>query len=130
MKRTGEIVLGIIGILVYGLVTALGGFMLFLQNNEGLLQDAVEETPQASFEDLNMVMEGMGTGGWALVITSILAIVLSIVAMVLIKGNKRPKIAGIILIITSVLGTIFTVGIGIFPGIFLLISGIMCLARK
>ncbi|MFD1412353.1 DUF4064 domain-containing protein [Oceanobacillus jeddahense] len=130
MKRTAEIVLGVIGILGYGLITALGGFMLFLQNNEDVLQEVVEQSPDMGLNDLNTVMEGMGAGGWALLITSILAIILSLVAIFLIKGNKQPKIAGSIFIVISILGSIVTVGFGIIPGIFLLISGIMCLVRK
>ncbi|WP_040982549.1 DUF4064 domain-containing protein [Oceanobacillus jeddahense] len=130
MKRTVEIVLGVIGILGYGLITALGGFMLFLQNNEDVLQEVVEQSPDIGLGDLNTVMEGMGSGGWTLTITSIIAIILSFVAIFLIKGNKRPKMAGTIFIVTSILGAIFTVGIGILPGIFLLISGSMCFARK
>jgi len=130
MKRTVEIVLGVIGIVGYGLLAALGGFMLFLQNNEDLLQEVVEQSPEMGLDDLNTVMEGMGAGGWALLITSILAIILSLVAIFLIKGNKQPKIAGSIFIVISILGAIVTVGFGIIPGIFLVISGIMCLVRK
>ncbi|GAA0344576.1 DUF4064 domain-containing protein [Oceanobacillus oncorhynchi subsp. oncorhynchi] len=130
MKRTVEIVLGVIGMVGYGLVAALGGFMLFLQNNEDLLQEVVEQSPEMGLDDLNTVMEGMGAGGWALLITSILAIILSLVSIFLIKGNKRPKVAGSIFIVISILGSIVTVGFGIIPGIFLLISGIMCLVRK
>ncbi|MEF3327560.1 DUF4064 domain-containing protein [Oceanobacillus sp. M60] len=130
MKRTVEIVLGVIGMVGYGLVAALGGFMLFLQNNEDLLQEVVEQNPEMGLNDLNTVMEGMGAGGWALLITSILAIILSLAAIFLIKGNKQPKIAGSIFIVISILGSIVTVGFGIIPGIFLLISGIMCLVRK
>ncbi|WP_339184462.1 DUF4064 domain-containing protein [Oceanobacillus sp. FSL W7-1293] len=130
MKRTVEIVLGVIGMVGYGLVAALGGFMLFLQNNEDLLQEVVEQNPEMGLNDLNTVMEGMGAGGWALLITSILAIILSLVSIFLIKGNKRPKVAGSIFIVISILGSIVTVGFGIIPGIFLLISGIMCLVRK
>lgn len=130
MKRTVEIVLGVIGMVGYGLVAALGGFMLFLQNNEDLLQEVVEQNPEMGLNDLNTVMEGMGAGGWALLITSILAIILSLAAIFLIKGNKQPKIAGSIFIVISIFGSIVTVGFGIIPGIFLLISGIMCLVRK
>ncbi|GGP09100.1 DUF4064 domain-containing protein [Oceanobacillus neutriphilus] len=130
MKRTGEIVLSVIGILGYGLLGALGGFMLFLQNNEDILQEAAEENPDVNMGDLNTIIEGMGTGGTMLVTISIIAIILSVVAIFLVKGNKQPVIAGVILIVTSVLGAIITFGAGAIPGIFLLISGIMCLVRK
>lgn len=51
MKRTVEIVLAIIGILGYGLLGAFGVVMLVLQNNEAILQDIVEQTPEMGLGD-------------------------------------------------------------------------------
>ncbi|WP_130860739.1 DUF4064 domain-containing protein [Gracilibacillus phocaeensis] len=132
MKRTGETILSIIGMLGYGLIAAFGSIMLVLQDNETFLQDLEENSRETSSGDLNVnaVLDGMSIGGWLFVIASILAILLSFVAIFLMKGNKRPKTAGIIFIVTAVLAAISTVGIGIIPSIFLLISGIMCLVRK
>ena len=130
MKRTVEIVLAIIGILGYGLLIAFGVVMLVLQNNEAILQDIVEQTPEMGLGDLDTLIEGLSTGGWLILIVAVLAIILSIVAIFLIKGNKHPKSAGIIFVVTSILGAVITVGFGIFPGIFILIAGIMCFVRK
>ncbi|WP_077324215.1 DUF4064 domain-containing protein [Virgibacillus siamensis] len=132
MKRTGEIVLSIIGVVLYALC-ALGGFIgASVLNNEQLMSNLANEmaTPQMPASDI-MTMFDTASGGIMLFgIISVVSLILGIVAAVMLKGNKKPKAAGIILIITSVLGTIVTVLGVVIPAIFLLIAGIMALARK
>lgn len=134
MKRTAEIVVGILGVLVYGLTAGLGGLMVWLQNNKGLLEDTLNEgaqdQPEVSTADMEAFLDVLGTGGWLLVGTSVVAIVLGIVAMVLLKGNNKPMAAGIIFLVTAVIGSIVTGGAGILAGIFYLVAGIMALVRK
>ncbi|MBY7142329.1 DUF4064 domain-containing protein [Virgibacillus sp. NKC19-3] len=135
MKRTGEIVLGIIGALVYGFLGIIGGAMIWLQNNEALLQESLEEAPQQggeiSAEEFNEVIEVMGSGGTMMLVFSIIAIILGIIAMIFLKGNKRPKVAGIIFLASAVIGFfVFGIIFGIMSGVFYIIAGIMCLARK
>ncbi|MRH43849.1 DUF4064 domain-containing protein [Aquibacillus halophilus] len=135
MNRTGEIVLGIIGVLLYGLLVALGGAMVWLTNNEGLLQEIFDETtseldPSVSVGSFEGFVDSLSSGGWFFLIASLVAFVLGIVAIILVKGNKMPKVAGIIFIILAVVGSFVTFGLGIIAGIFYLIAGIMCLARK
>ncbi|SES97073.1 Protein of unknown function [Oceanobacillus limi] len=130
MKRTGEIILGIIGALFYGILAFIGGAAMWLRNNPDLVQQALDESPEDLGISANELIDTMGTGGTFLLVSSIIAIVLGIVAMVLLKGNKNPKVAGIIFIATSIIFAIITFGGGIFAGILYLIAGIMCLVRK
>lgn len=89
-----------------------------------------QEDPNLSMTDLNSVLDSMGSGGMLLLIMSIVAIILGIISIVFIKGNKKPKAAGIIFIATAVIFTVISFGTGLIGGIFYLIAGIMCLARK
>ncbi|WP_226037726.1 DUF4064 domain-containing protein [Aquibacillus saliphilus] len=135
MRRTGEIVLGIIGALLYGFLVALGGVMIWLSKSEGLLQDIFDEMtrefePGQGVGNFDGFVDTLSSGGWFFLIVSVIAVILGIVSIILIKGNKMPRIAGIIFIITAVVGSVITVGFGIIAGIFYLIAGIMCLARK
>ncbi|HLS08498.1 DUF4064 domain-containing protein [Lentibacillus sp.] len=134
MSRTGEIVLTVIGALIYGFFALVGGFMVWLFNNEAAWDQAEEEitqqNPELSAGNMEAALEMLQGGGWFLVVLSVLGLILGIVSIVLVKGNKKPKAAGIILIVTSVLFAIITFGGLIFSGIFYLIAGIMCLARK
>lgn len=135
MKRTAEIILGIIGALVFGVFAIIGGIMVWLHNNEALIEDILndetaQDMPEVSMMDFNEFIRVMGDAGWQITIISIISIVLGIVAMVLLKGNKNPKAAGIIFIVTTVIVGFMNLPIGIFAGIFYLIAGILCLARK
>ncbi|RLQ89798.1 DUF4064 domain-containing protein [Planomicrobium sp. Y74] len=135
MKRTAEIVLGIIGALGYAFMAAIGGFMLWMQNNRDLIESEMttgtgDPTTDFSMEEFETAMDMLSAGGWIVLISAIVAIVLGIVAMVLLKGNKKPVVAGIIFIATAIIISITTTGLGVIAGIFYLIAGIMCLVRK
>lgn len=135
MKRTAEIVLGIIGALGFAFMAALGGFMLWMQNNRDLIEAEMttgtgDPATDLTMEEFDAMIDLLGAGGWVLLASAIAAIVLGIVAMVLLKGNKKPVIAGIIFIVTAIIVSIITTGVGIIAGLFYLVAGIMCLVRK
>ncbi|MTD31941.1 DUF4064 domain-containing protein [Planomicrobium sp. YIM 101495] len=134
MKRTPEIILGIIGALGYAFMAALGGFMLWLQGNKDTMEEAMTGTgdPELdlTMEEFDTVIDLLGAGGTMLLASAIAAVVLGIVAMILLKGNKKPVVSGIIFLIVAVGVSITTTGVGILAGIFYLIAGIMCLVRK
>lgn len=134
MKSTVETVLGIMGALGYAFMAALGGFMIWMQNNRDMMEETMtgtgDPTTDLTMEEFEGMIDILGTGGWVLVASAIAAIVLGIFAMVLLKGNKKPVISGIIFIATAVIVAIITTGVGIIAGIFYLIAGIMCLVRK
>lgn len=136
MKRTGEIVLGVLGALFYLFIAFIGGLIVWVQNNKDQVQEffnqAAAEAPNAAMSeaDLNNLFDAMGNSGMILLIMSIIAVILGIVAMVFIKGNKKPKAAGIIFIVTAVIFAFVSFGAGIIGGILYIIAGIMCLVRK
>lgn len=132
IKRTGEIVLVIIGMLIYAFFALIGGFMMWLGNNSQIVEDIPPEaqSPELSQEQLMTMIETAGAGGMMILITALVAIVAGILALVFMKGNKKPKAAGIILIVISVIGVFTMVIAGIFSGLFYLIAGIMLLVRK
>ncbi|MUK89747.1 DUF4064 domain-containing protein [Ornithinibacillus sp. L9] len=130
MKRTGEVILGIIGAAFYAFLAVIGGSAIWLKNNPDLVQEALDQSPEDLGISASELAATMGSGGVFLVVSSVIAIILGVVAMVLLRGNKKPKVAGIIFIATSVIFTVITFGGGIFAGILYLIAGIMCLVRK
>ncbi|AQU80710.1 MULTISPECIES: DUF4064 domain-containing protein [Planococcus] len=134
MKRTAEIVLAVIGALGYVFTAALGGFMIWLQNNKGLMEEVfnetIEQNPELGMSDMEVMLDALGTGGWLFAIASVVAVILGIVAIVFLKSNKKPVVAGIIFIATAVIVAIVTSGAGILAGLFYLIAGVMALVRK
>ncbi|WP_117149232.1 DUF4064 domain-containing protein [Paraliobacillus zengyii] len=134
MKRTAEVVLGIIGALAYGFLAVIGGIIVWLQSNEdvarGFYDDMMAQSPELELPDYQVFIDSFGTTGIILLIGSILAIAVGVVAMVLLRGNKKPKVAGIMFIVTAVLVAVISLGTGVIAGAFYLIAGIMCLVRK
>ncbi|CQR48330.1 hypothetical protein BN1058_02697 [Paraliobacillus sp. PM-2] len=134
MKRTVEIILGIIGTLIYGIAAILGGSMLLMRKNpetiEEIYTDMVEQNPEVALPDFQTFIESMGAGAVILIVVSLAAMIAGIVAIVFLKGNKKPKAAGILFIVSVAVVTILPVGISIFTGIFYLAAGIMSLMRK
>ncbi|ANU22024.1 DUF4064 domain-containing protein [Planococcus donghaensis] len=134
MKRTAEMVLAIIGVLGYVFTAGIGSLMIWLQNNRGVMEESFNEmaaeNPEMGMGDFDEMLDMLGTGGWFLTVSSVVAIILGIVAMVLLKGNKKPVVAGIILIATAVIVAFVSGGAGVLAGIFYLIAGVMALVRK
>lgn len=120
MKRTGEIVLSVIGTVFYALSAAFLGLLMVLFNNEQFIYEMEMDTAPQDLESLYLGIDIINAFGVIAIVVTIIAIILGIVATVLLKGDKNPKAAGIILIVISILA----------PNILLLIAGIMALVRK
>ncbi|MBS4193881.1 DUF4064 domain-containing protein [Lederbergia citri] len=134
MKRTGEIVLGVIGMILSALIALMGMLFMFAGKSEDvkpILEESLND-PTINQEgiDANMILDMMSTAGSALIIAAILGVVLGIIALIAIKGNKKPKLAGTMFIIGAVLIGVITIGFGFLPALLYLIAGIMCFARK
>ncbi|MFD2923335.1 DUF4064 domain-containing protein [Halobacillus naozhouensis] len=135
MKRIVETVFVVIGLLIYGIATALSFVFLNIQDNEGWraeMQSMLNQDPNFEQAQLSVdqIMQGVASVVWVIIISALLAIILGILAIVYLKGNKKPKAAGIILIITGVVTTVGTLGFGLFGGLAFLIAGIVALVRK
>lgn len=137
LKRTGEITLtvigaflNLIGIGVFGFITVFSHTDFFRLSfsegfNEGMAEDGMEGAIDAT-----VVLNFLSGIGWALSLLSLLGLVAGIIAIIFFKGNKRPKAASIILIITSAIIVLGTIGMGFFAFLCYLIAGIMGLVRK
>lgn len=133
LKRTGELVLGIIGVVLSFLIAVGGIIFIWAAKSEELKSIFIEEAEaQAllSIDEINAMFDSLPTIGITLLIASGIGIVLGLIAVISIKGNKKPKLAGILFIVCAILIGIITVGTGFLPALFYLIAGIMCFARK
>ncbi|MFD1038922.1 DUF4064 domain-containing protein [Virgibacillus byunsanensis] len=136
MKRTVEIIFTVIGIIMFGIL--LVGSTAFLNaQGDSELEEAIrtvidqQETGEIP-ETVNVaqIIDFInGASLYLLIVTGVCA-ALGILAILFLVGNKKPKAAGIILIVTAVIGTLATVFMGIFGGIAYLVAGIVSLARK
>lgn len=136
MKRTGEIVLGVIGVIIYAFFTMIGALMVWIQNNQDKVRDLMgeiaKEDPEEALtpDEINETISAMGNSGWFVFGAALAIVIIGIVSLVFLKGNKRPKPAGILLIVSGVL-SVFVLGeLAIIGAIPYLIAGILCLLRK
>lgn len=127
LKRTGEIALTIIGAVfnligvgIFSLFTTFSKTDYFMYNFLGAY---------GTEEDVFFINIMTGIG-WFLSIISLLALIAGIVALLFFKGDKKPKAAGIILIITSVILALGTFMMAFLAALCYLIAGIMGLVRK
>lgn len=137
MKRTVEIVLTSIGAVfnfllagAFVLITMFSHTDFFRFNfaegfNEGMAEDGMEGAVDAT-----SVLNFMSGFGWVLSVITILTVVAGILGIIFFKGNKRPKAASIILIVSSVILFFGSLGMGFLPAILYVIAGIMGLVRK
>lgn len=127
VKRTAEKVLAIIGAVLF-LVFAVWSVIGLGGADEATTNELVNQGLTA--EDASMFTDLVtGMSIWFIILYVICAI-LGFVALAMLKPNKKATGAGILLIITAVLGTILSVFTGIIGGILYLIAGIMAIVRK
>ncbi|MED3765230.1 DUF4064 domain-containing protein [Ureibacillus terrenus] len=134
MNRTVEKVLGIIGLVINFLSAAPLVFMLIVLNGiaddpmfEQELEDAFYSNSVTEAElDLlfaDNILAWVSGFGWFIAILMMIAMVLTIIALVKLKSNS--KLARILLIISGVISGIISI-----QGILLIIAGIMCIVRQ
>lgn len=139
MSRAGEVALGIIGTIlnvIFLIVVTLSVVGLSSIDENEFKQIAEEEMmlqdPNLSTEDLanindvlDMSAGVIGVVGWVLVVTLLISVILSIVAVIKVSKNKSPKTAGILFIVSGLLS-----GILLLAPILFYIAAIMCFVRK
>ncbi|MBA9026231.1 uncharacterized protein YneF (UPF0154 family) [Peribacillus huizhouensis] len=132
MKRTGEYILAIIGILLSVILTFIGVFFIALKQNDGIRQVIEAELandPTITMEDFSLVMDAVGGFGWLIVVASAIGIILGLVSIFILR-SKRQTMAGVFFIITAVLVGLLSIGLGLLQAVLFLIVGIMCFVRK
>ncbi|WP_170875256.1 DUF4064 domain-containing protein [Virgibacillus pantothenticus] len=137
MKRTVEMIFTVIGLLVFLLMSISVGVVAFTDNakietmakefvqlQEQTSQPGVEEFSEQEFETV------IETGTNYLFFVFLINLVLGVLALFFLKGDKKPKAAGILLIVTAIVGTIASLFFGIIGGAAYLIAGIVALVRR
>ncbi|WP_158591809.1 DUF4064 domain-containing protein [Oceanobacillus halophilus] len=132
MKRTGEMLFSIIGVVMF-IFLLMGSILLFgsVQSNaetKDLVQQFIQDE-QITAVSVDQVVAFLENGTLYFVIVSLISIILGVVSIILLKRNQTPETAGKLLIITGIFSTLLTLFLGIFGGVAFLIAGIMIIAR-
>lgn len=133
MNRIAETFFSIVGVLMFGLLF-LGSGVLFLSiDNESGTQELVQEflnDENITNVSVEQVVSFLNYGTIYLLAVSLICTILGIIAISFLKGNKRPKSASKILIVTAILGTVLTIITGLLGGIAYLIAGLITISKK
>ncbi|USK79125.1 DUF4064 domain-containing protein [Peribacillus frigoritolerans] len=127
MKRTWEYVLGIIGVsiaVIFLIMTIIAAVYFNSIDLKEMVDYSLMTDSEFSSSEVDMSIKLFMGMLWVGIISLFIALAGGLIAIFLLKGGKA-KGAGILLIITGIL-TIFHV----WPLIFFIIPGIMCLVRK
>ncbi len=131
MKRTIEIILTSIGILMSLFFVVVSAFMVWIKYNFNDAIEIVNDFGEMSLSELDIESLSRSADTGPLILTiSILMIILAVIGIYLIKGNRNPKAAGIILISAAVIGVFISPIVLIVNGGFFIAAGIMALVRK
>ncbi|MFP3512342.1 DUF4064 domain-containing protein [Peribacillus sp. SIMBA_075] len=127
MKRTWEFVLSIIGVSIAAIsliVTIIAAVYLNSIDVTEMMDYSLMTDSEFSTSEVDMSIKLFMGLLWAGVISLCIALAGGLIAIFLLKGGKA-KGAGILMVITGIL-TVFHV----WPLIFFIVPGIMCLVRK
>ncbi|MFP7495082.1 DUF4064 domain-containing protein [Terribacillus saccharophilus] len=127
VKRTAEKVLAIIGAALFLIFAVLFAFGLGGTDEATTNELANQGFTQQDISTFTDAAAGMSI--W-LVILYVICAILGFVSLAMLKPNKKATGAGILLIVTAVLGTLLSVFLAIVGGILYLIAGIMAIVRK
>jgi len=137
ISRTGERVLGIIGIvfnilaiiLLAWLITSINGLegtAEFEQFEQDIMNDpAFEGSPEEAQMVVDFIIGGTGVFGWALVAMLALSTILAIVALINLKKHSNASLAGVFFILAGLLAGVLSL-----TSILFYIAAIMCFVRK
>ncbi|MCA0148234.1 DUF4064 domain-containing protein [Rossellomorea vietnamensis] len=138
VKRTGEVIMGVIGIVLSALFSIIGIVLnmgmnspeVMSQIEEGMESDPNLQESGMTAGDMSAIMETAESMGSYLVILGIIASILGIIAVITIVKNKKPVLSGIMFILAALVVGLGTIGFGFIPGLLFLIAGIMAFVRK
>lgn len=128
IKRTAELVLGIIGVVFNALSAILVG--VFIGATGDYIAEDIRNDPEFTEEEADIVSSFFGGIGWYYVIVSAIAAILGVVALVLLRRNSGSTVSGVIFIVTAVLSALLTIFVATVPAILYLVAGILAITRK
>ncbi|WP_048627077.1 DUF4064 domain-containing protein [Listeria ivanovii] len=143
IKRTGEIVLAIIGLVFSVLMQAAIATIGFLMVNGSNAKDGLTtyynnyyqtmtewEIPKNDIPDADRVLDFVHTLSWVALSGGIITLALGIAGIFYIINNKKPVFSGFAFLAAGIVILVSTILIGFFPALLLVIAAMLCFIRK
>ncbi|MFX0109125.1 DUF4064 domain-containing protein [Bacillus pumilus] len=129
IKRKGEKIMGIIGIILSVIGVGFGALMLSIDPSyyEEVNEVLQEEGSALPMETLEASVHAFGI---QFMVVSAIAAVLAIVGLLFLKTDRRAVLSGILFLVSAVTLLIGTVGLAFVPMVLMFIIGLMSLIRK
>ncbi|EMG29225.1 hypothetical protein X560_1864 [Listeria fleischmannii 1991] len=143
IKRTGEVTLAIIGLILslilQGIMTFIGfafvkatntqsGYDAFIENYERTLRESGISAADAPTG--TKVIDTLGNFSTFFLIALIAVIILAVLGLIFIVGNKKPVLAGFLFLFAGLFVIASTFLVGFIPALLFIIAAIMCWVRK
>ncbi|XXM71044.1 DUF4064 domain-containing protein [Lysinibacillus sphaericus] len=133
VKRTGEVVMGIIGIILSALFSIIG-IVTNMSIDDPMVMEEMEKMiqsdPAITTQDSSFILGIAESMGWYLILIGVIASILGLIAVLTIVKNRKPIVSGIMFILAALVIGVGTIGFGFIPGLLFLIAGIMAFVRK
>lgn len=133
VKRTGEVVMGIIGIVLSALFSIIGIVTNMSIDDPMVMEEMekmIESDPAITTQDSSFIIGIAESMGWYLILIGVIASILGLIAVLTIVKNRKPILSGIMFILAALVIGVGTIGFGFIPGLLFLIAGIMAFVRK
>lgn len=139
INRKIEIFLVIMGMAVFFFFGVTGATMINVHDDDEAAMDLYEQyledeiAIEADDEDIatyDEFVETLRTAGMIIIVIAIITVIIGIVSVLLLKNDKRPKAAGILLLIVGIFIGFLQFFVALMASVFYIVSGLMALFRK
>src|SRR5699024_4450961 len=127
----------LIGTMIFLFFGVTGGSMMMVHNDEEAATKLYDEFQIEAADDeeieipeFDVFLDTLRTGGITIIVIVAVAVIGGIIAIFLLKGNKYPKPAGILLLVIGAFIGFLQFGIAMFGGLSYVIAGLMALLKK
>ncbi|PXW89216.1 uncharacterized protein DUF4064 [Streptohalobacillus salinus] len=139
ISRRFETILIILGIAVFAFFGVQGVSMLVVHNDEEAAMELYEsyqgdlEADQEETYDLpefSVFVENLQSGGIIILVLSAMTIITGIISIVFLKKNLKPKLVGILLLVSGAVVAILGFAPAMFGSLLYMASGVLVLFKK
>ena len=139
INRKAEIFLIIMGMAVFFFFGVTGATMINVHDDDETAMELYEQylddevAIEAGDEEIatyDEFVETLRTAGMIIIVIAIITVIIGIVSVLLLKNDKRPKIAGILLLIVGIFIGFLQFFVALMASVFYIVSGLMALFRK
>ncbi|MBM7542959.1 DUF4064 domain-containing protein [Amphibacillus cookii] len=134
INRKVEMALIVIGSIIFIFFGIAGINVLRSLSDEAVMTDVhsgfIEDVEDTEMLSLTEFTEALRMNSILMIAIAVIAIVTGLLAIKMLKENRRPKPAGILLLVVGGLTSFLQMGFAMFGSLLFVIAGMMALVKK